>query len=100
MARILACVDASVYALSVADHAAWAARQSAASATVLHVLGRKEQGNLSDLSGALGVDANAQLLAALARLDEETSRAAQDRGRPSWIRSRLGWSPQAWFRAI
>ncbi|MCM5557722.1 universal stress protein [Pleomorphomonas sp. JP5] len=81
MTKVLACVDVSVYAISVADHAAWAARRMDASVSILHVIGRKERGDLLDLSGALGVDANAQLLDSLARIDEESAKLAQERGR-------------------
>lgn len=81
MTRILACVDVSAYAASVTDHAAWAARRIGASVDLLHVIGRKERGDLHDLSGALGLDANAQLLAELAEADEANARLAQARGR-------------------
>lgn len=81
MTRILACLDVSVYAMSVAEHAAWAAAHSGARVSLLHVIGRKERGDLMDLSGALGFDANVQLLADLARADEENARLAAERGR-------------------
>ena len=81
MTKVLACVDVSVYAISVADHAAWAAQRMGASVSILHVIGRKERGDLLDLSGALGMDANAQLLDSLARIDEESAKLAQERGR-------------------
>ncbi len=81
MTKVLACVDVSVYAISVADHAAWAARRMDASVSILHVIGRKERGDLLDLSGALGVDANAQLLDSLAKSDEQSAKLAQERGR-------------------
>ncbi|WP_181707008.1 universal stress protein [Chthonobacter rhizosphaerae] len=81
MTRILACVDVSSYATSVADHAAWAANRTGASVDLLHVIGRKERGDMMDLSGALGFDANAHLLAELAAADEANARLAQERGR-------------------
>ena len=37
MTRILACIDASIYATSVVDHAAWAADRLGAEIEVLHV---------------------------------------------------------------
>ncbi len=81
MPKVLACVDASVYAASVVDHAAWAAGRMGASITILHVIGRKDRGGLSDLSGTLGVDANSNLLQALTEADEVNARLAQERGR-------------------
>ena len=81
MIKILACVDVSVYAVSVADHAAWAARRFDASVDLLHVIGRKERGDMHDLSGALGVDANMALLNQLAEADETQARLAQEHGR-------------------
>lgn len=81
MTRILACLDVSVYAPSVTDHAAWAAERMGARVSLLHVIGRKERGDLMDLSGALGFDANVQLLKDLARADEENARLAAERGR-------------------
>jgi nucleotide-binding universal stress UspA family protein len=42
MAMVLACVDGSAYAASVADHAGWAARRLSAPVEILRVLGRRE----------------------------------------------------------
>lgn len=81
MSKILACVDVSAYAPSVADHAAWAALRMNAAVDVLHVIGRKERGDMYDYSGALGLDANAHLLNKLAEADEASARLAQERGR-------------------
>lgn len=39
---VLACVDGSAYAASVADHAGWAARRLSAPVEILRVLGRRE----------------------------------------------------------
>lgn len=79
--KILACIDVSVYAESVADHAAWAAGRMDASVTLLHVIGRKERGELYDISGALGPDAGAALLTQLAEADAMSARLARDRGK-------------------
>ena len=42
MARVLACIDGSIYAGSVAAHAAWAAARLGAGVELLHVIGRRE----------------------------------------------------------
>lgn len=79
---VLACVDASAYADSVCDHAAWAARRMPAAVELLHVLDRREQGLVRpDLSGSIGLGAKQSLLEELAALDEQQSRLAQTRGR-------------------
>lgn len=79
---VLACIDASVYADSVCDHAAWAAQRMPAAVRLLHVLDRRERGGAPhDLSGSIGLGANEALLEELTRLDEHHSRLAQARGR-------------------
>ncbi len=78
--KILACVDVSIYAESVVDHAAWVARRTDATVQLLHVIGRKERGELYDISGALGPDAGAALLTQLAEADAMSARLARERG--------------------
>ncbi len=73
MARVLACVDGSVYAHSVADHAAWAANAMGASVELLQVLGRREASS-DDRSGSIVAEAHRQLLERLATLDAERSK--------------------------
>lgn len=73
MARIIACVDGSVYADSVLDHAAWAAQGLSASVEVLQVLGRREARG-DDFSGRVVADGRQQLLERLAALDAERFR--------------------------
>jgi hypothetical protein len=49
----LALVDGSVYSESVCDHAAWAAKRTGApSVELIHVLGRREAPETTDLSGS------------------------------------------------
>lgn len=80
--RVLAAVDASTYAVSVAAHAAWAAARLGAPLQFLHVLDRHpETAPIADLSGNLVLGAHESLLAKLAAVDEEHSRLAQERGR-------------------
>ncbi len=82
MAKIIAFIDASVYATSVCDHAAWVATRMSASVEVFHVLGRRDMsGDGGDLTGALDVNARDSLLAELSALDEQKAKLAQKRGR-------------------
>jgi nucleotide-binding universal stress UspA family protein len=54
MSRILALIDASIYAESVCDHAAWVAERLGWPVDLLHVLGKPEAGGLPlNLSGNL-----------------------------------------------
>lgn len=82
MAKITALIDASVYAASVCDHAAWAAGQLAAGVEVLHVLGRRTAASPPvDYSGSLGADGRDALLEELVAFDREHAQLAQKRGR-------------------
>lgn len=82
MAKITALVDASVYAGSVCDHAAWAAARLAAGVEVLHVLGRRSAASPpADYSGSLGADGRDALLEELVAFDREHAKLAQKRGR-------------------
>lgn len=82
MTRILACIDASLYATSVIDHAAWAAGRLAAEIEILHVIQRKDAvAARRDLSGAVGLGAKSALLEELVRIDESEGRLAQEQGR-------------------
>ena len=61
--KVLACVDQSRYADHVADYAAWAARRLDAPLELLHVIDRHPgQGTADDHSGAIGIDAQENLL--------------------------------------
>lgn len=80
MSTILACTDGSQYATSVYQHTAWAASRTDAPVLALHVIERAEFPIAHDLSGSIGFDANAELLAELANLDENQSRVARLRG--------------------
>lgn len=82
MTKIAAYIDASSYADSVCDHAAWVAGRLGGTVEVLHVLGRRDMHEAGgDLSGALDVDARDTLLAELSALDEQKAKLAQKRGR-------------------
>ncbi len=80
--KVLACVDQSHFANFVTDAAAWAARQMAAPLELLHILDREKEVALSrDHSGAIGVNAQQNLLSVLAERDEARSKENRERGR-------------------
>ncbi|WP_372423102.1 universal stress protein [Salinarimonas chemoclinalis] len=80
MARLVACIDGSIYSHSVADHAAWAATRLDASVELLQVLGRREVSN-TDLSGSLPADARVHVLEQLAELDARRARLLLEKAR-------------------
>jgi len=79
--RVLAAIDASLYAQSVAEHAGWAAARLGAPLELLHAIDRQADPSSRDLSGNLAVDTRQRLLAELAGLDEQRARVAQQHGR-------------------
>lgn len=80
--KVLACVDQSRFAEYVADYAAWAARRMDAPLEFLHVIDSyPEKDSAQDHSGAIGIDAQQDLLARLAEQDEARSRQAREQGR-------------------
>lgn len=81
--KVLACIDSSSYAVSVCDHAAWAASRLSLPVELLHVLERQpaDPTIAPDRSGRLGVDTREALLAQLVELDEQRNRIAQESGR-------------------
>lgn len=80
MDKILTLLDGSSYAESVCHHTAWIARKLNASVEAMHVLGRREGAESSDLSGALRLGARSALLEELATLDEQRARLALAKG--------------------
>ncbi|OWY17135.1 universal stress protein UspA [Thioclava sp. JM3] len=79
--KIIALVDGSSYSKSVCDHAAWIAKRGAFAVELMHVLGRREGGGGSDLSGAISLGARSALLKELSSLDEQRAKLALTRGR-------------------
>ena len=80
--KVLACVDQSHFADYVADYAAWAARLMDAPLEFLHVIDRHpEQGSGADHSGAIGFDAQENLLTKLSAEDEAHTKSAREQGR-------------------
>lgn len=82
MQNVLACIDASSYANSVCDLAAWAAKRLAMPVELLHVVQRKDAvAARGDLSGAIGLGAKTDLMEELVRLEEADARMQVERGR-------------------
>jgi nucleotide-binding universal stress UspA family protein len=80
--KINALVDGSPYSESVCDHAAWVAKRLGLGVVLIHVLGRREGSSVpADLSGNLKLGARSELLAELAKSDEERARLNHARGR-------------------
>lgn len=82
MTKILACIDASAYAASVCDLAAWASKRLDLPVELLHVVQRKDAvAERHDLSGAIGLGARTDLLEELTKLEEADARLQVERGR-------------------
>lgn len=82
MTKILACIDASAYAASVCDLAAWASKRLDLPVELLHVVQRKDAlAQRHDLSGAIGLGAKTDLLEELTKLEEADARLQVERGR-------------------
>jgi nucleotide-binding universal stress UspA family protein len=82
MRHVLACIDASAYAASVCDLAAWASRRLELPIELLHVVQRKDAvAERRDLSGAIGLGVKTDLLEELTRLGEADARLQVERGR-------------------
>jgi nucleotide-binding universal stress UspA family protein len=79
--RVLAAVDASAYATSVADLAGWAASRLGAQLELLHTLDKRAAADSTDLSGAIALGAQEALLEELAALDARGMALEQARGR-------------------
>jgi len=79
--QVLAAVDASLYAQSVAEHAAWAAARLGAKLELLQVLERASVAPVANLSGNLALGESEALLHELSSLDEQRARLAQRQGR-------------------
>lgn len=79
--KIIALVDGSIYSASVCEHAAWIAQRTGAPVELLHVLGRREGTEKSDLSGSIRLGARTALLEELAAIDEQRAKLVAHRGR-------------------
>jgi len=80
--KIIASVDQSDHSEGVTDAAVWAAKQLALPVEFLHVLDRHlERAQSEDHSGAIGVDAQENLLESLSQEDASKSKMAREQGR-------------------
>jgi nucleotide-binding universal stress UspA family protein len=82
MRNVLACIDASAYAVSVCDLAAWASKRLELPVELLHVVQRKDGvAERRDLSGAIGLGVKTDLLEELTRLESADARLKVVQGR-------------------
>jgi len=82
MAKLLVCIDGSVYADNLCTNAAWVAKQINAEIDLLHVLRRPSDYQApADHTGLIGLDARSNLLEELTRVDEERGRLDQEKGK-------------------
>ncbi|PLC48575.1 universal stress protein UspA [Pollutimonas subterranea] len=82
MSKILACVDASPYAMSVCDLTAWLASRLKSDIELLHVVQRKSAvASRHDYSGAIGLGVKSELLEELTRIEEAQGKLAVKSGR-------------------
>ncbi len=82
MSPILVCTDGRNYAPSALQHAAWAAGRLGVGIEVLHVLDHhRERASGLDLTGAIGIDASAQVTDALTQLEEAEGREQRLKGK-------------------
>lgn len=82
MEHVLACIDASTYADSVCDLAAWASKRLQMPVELLHVVQRKDAvAARGDLSGAIGLGVKTSLMEELVELEAADAKLQVERGR-------------------
>jgi nucleotide-binding universal stress UspA family protein len=82
MSKILGCLDGSIYASSVCDHAAWIAGRTGAAIELVHVLDHhREHASMADLTGAIGFTSNEVLMEQLTQVEEAQARVGITKGR-------------------
>jgi nucleotide-binding universal stress UspA family protein len=79
--KIIALVDGSIYSESVCEHAAWISDRTGAPVELIHVLGRRDAPETTDLSGSIRLGARSKLLEDLAELDAQRAKLVGHRGR-------------------
>jgi nucleotide-binding universal stress UspA family protein len=79
--KIIALVDGSIYSESVCEHAAWIATRTGAPVELIHILGRRDAPETTDLSGSIRLGARSKLLEDLAELDAQRAKLVGHRGR-------------------
>lgn len=81
MPNILACTDGSIYASSVYNHTAWAAKKMSASVHVLHMLNPHHEDPVkADTSGRIGLGVKRALLEEIVELEATRAKLARKRG--------------------
>jgi nucleotide-binding universal stress UspA family protein len=82
MEHVLACIDASSYADSVCDLAAWSSRRLQMPVELLHVVQRSDAVIArGDLSGAIGLGVKTSLMQELVELEAAEAKLKVERGR-------------------
>ena len=82
MAKILVCIDGSVYADNLCANAAWVAKHINAEIDLLHVLRRPSDYQApTDHTGLIGLEERSGLLEKLTQVDEERGRLDQKKGK-------------------
>lgn len=82
MEHVLACIDASSYADSVCDLAAWASKRLAMPVELLHVVQRSDAVTArGDLSGAIGLGVKTSLMHELVEMEAADAKRRVERGR-------------------
>ena len=79
--KIIALVDGSIYSESVCRLASCIAQRTQAPVELIHVLGRREAPDRTDLSGAIRLGARTTLMEELAALDAQRAKLVSHRGR-------------------
>jgi len=82
MEHVLACIDASSYADSVCDLAAWSSKRLRMPVELLHVVQRSDAVTArGDLSGAIGLGVKTSLMQELVELEAAEAKLKVERGR-------------------
>lgn len=82
MEHVLACIDASSYADSVCDLAAWASKRLAMPVELLHIVQRSDAVTVrGDLSGAIGLGVKTSLMEELVAIEAADAKLKVERGR-------------------
>lgn len=81
MKTIIACLDGSAHAENVITMAAWAAGQTGANVSLLHMVsGHSEAPVSADRSGQIGLGAKSDLLEELTRIEQQFGKLEQKKG--------------------
>jgi nucleotide-binding universal stress UspA family protein len=78
---VVACVDGSQYSAAVCDYAAWISGRLGTPLKLLHNIEHREAAVPADLSGAIGLGSQEELLDQLADLEQRHSKLELEKGR-------------------